>query len=129
MSSRNSCRVRSDFDNNMGKNYCNSRLFESEIPEYFKMRMKLYYKNEFADWPDILCVQDVSNMIGYDKTTIGDWLNQRRISKVKISNVRYVNKDCLIDYLCSEVFDSVYRKSDWHKEHIKIFKQWKKAGR
>jgi hypothetical protein len=90
--------------------------------------MKLYFEKEFADCPDVLSVQDVSNMIGYDKTTIGNWLNERRLSKVRVSNVRYVNKNQLLDYLCSEDFDSVYRKSDWHKQHVEIFKQWKKSS-
>ncbi|MBQ6018024.1 MAG: helix-turn-helix domain-containing protein [Clostridiales bacterium] len=113
---------------NTKKRSCNSRLFTSDIPEYFKGRMAFYFRSEFADYPELIRIRDVAQMTGYCKEQIGEWANEGLIGFVVISNVRYINKSNLIDFLCTEDFDSVYRKSKWHKQHIEIFREWKKKS-
>ena len=113
----------------MTERFCNTRIFDTEIPELFKRRMKRYYENEFADQPDLLTVMDVVNLIGYEKTCVGKWVNEGKLRNVTISNVRYVSKAYLIDYLCTDEFDSIFRKTQWHKEHVEIFRKWKRSSR
>ncbi len=104
----------------------NTRLFPSTIPVVFKKRMEFYFTSEFADYPELIRIRDVAEMIGYGKEQIGEWTNEGMIRYVTISNVRYVCKSNLILFLCTEDFDSVCRKSKWHKQHIEIFREWKK---
>ena len=110
---------------NTKKRTCYTRLFTSTIPGPFKKRMAFYFTAEFAEYPELLRIRDVSNMIGYCKEQIGEWVNEGLIQYVTISNVRYVSKSNLITFLCTEDFDSVFRKSQWHKKHIEVFKAWK----
>lgn len=104
---------------------CNSRLFTSTIPRNLKMRMAFYLRSEFKEYPDLLKIKDIAGMIGYGKEQIGEWANEGVLPYITVSNVRYVTKSNLIDFLCTEECDSIYRKSQWHKEHIEIFKEWK----
>lgn len=55
----------------MAERFCNTRIFDTEIPELFKRRMKRYYEEEFAEQPDLLSVLDVANLTGYSKMFIG----------------------------------------------------------
>lgn len=107
--------------------YSNTRLFPSAIPELFKKRMAFYLTSEFVDHPELIRIRDVAEMIGYGKEQVGEWANEGLIQYVTISNIRYVSKSNLIHFLCTEDFDSVCRKSKWHKQHIEIFREWKKS--
>ena len=107
--------------------YSNTRLFPSAIPELFKKRMAFYLTSEFVDRPELIRIRDVAEMIGYGKEQVGEWANEGLIQYVTISNIRYVSKSNLIHFLCTEDFDSVCRKSKWHKQHIEIFREWKKS--
>ena len=109
------------------KRTCYTRLFTSTIPGPFKKRMAFYFSSEFAEYPELLRIRDVAKMIGYCKEQIGEWANEGLIKYVTVSNVRYVSKSNLIVFLCTEDFDSVCRKSKWHKQHIEIFREWKKS--
>lgn len=107
------------------KRCCYTRLFTSDIPSFFKRRMAFYFTSEFADYPELIRIRDVAKMIGYSKEQIGEWVNEGMIRFVVISNVRYVSKSNLIDFLCTEDFDSVFRKSQWHKNTIETLRKWK----
>ena len=105
--------------------HSNSRLFPSNIPEVFKRRMAFYFTSAFAKCPELIRIRDVAEMIGYSKEQVGEWANEGLLPNVTISNIRYVSKSNLIRFLCTEDFDSVIRKSQWHKDVIEVFKEWK----
>ena len=113
----------------MTEKTCYTRIFNTVIPELFKRRMKRYYEEEFAEQPDLLSVLDVANLTGYSKMFIGKLIQEGTLRSVTASRVRYINKALLIDYLCTDEFDSILRKTYWHKKHVAIFRKWKRSSR
>ena len=100
-------------------------LLITSIPDTVRYRMSTYLTTQLAGYPDLLKARDVSAITGYGKTTIGNWLKEGRLRYTVVRRAMYISKFELIEYMCTDDYDSVCRKSLKHKELIKIIKDAK----
>ena len=74
-----------------------------------------YYEKLLADELDLITVADVIRITGYKKNTITRWV---RDGKVHVhyarANRSLFPKPFLLDFLCSEVYNNILRKSVTH---------------
>ena len=101
----------------------NPSLLVSSIPDTVRYRMSTYLTTQLAGYPDLLKVRDVSAITGYGKTTVGNWLKEGRLRYTVVRRAMYIAKFELIEYMCTEDFDSIYRKSQQHMELIRRLRE------
>ena len=71
----------------------------------------------------ILNSSDICRITGYAKTAVNNWFQSGYLIYVVIRNAKQTSKESLIDFLSSERFDKIYRKSDWHLKQIELLRQ------
>lgn len=97
---------------------------KTDIPDSNLKKMRKYYTQIFATYPDVLTAKEVSKTIGYGKTTVNNWCNKGYIKSFKRNNANHIPKAYLIEFLCSKYFRSITRKSDWHIRTLQHFSTW-----
>ena len=98
-------------------------LLITSIPNTVKYRISSYLTTQLAGYPDLLKARDVSAITGYGKTTVGNWLKEGRLRYTVVRRAMYISKFELIEYMCTEDFDGISRKSLKHKELIRVIKE------
>lgn len=76
--------------------------------------MREYYARLLHSEKEILRVIDICRITGYGKTTVNNWFNSGALCYVVIRGAKHTAKESLIDFLSSDGFDKIFRKSDWH---------------
>lgn len=83
-----------------------------------KASMHEYYSHLLSSEKEILRVSDVCRITGYGKTAVNTWFMSGSLIYVVIRNAKHTSKESLIDFMSSDAFDKIYRKSDWHLRQI-----------
>ena len=84
--------------------------------------MHEYYSQILSDEKEILRVSDICRITGYGKTIVNTWFLSGKLRYVVIRGAKHTAKENLIDFLRSDDFDKVFRKSDWHLRQIEILR-------
>lgn len=84
--------------------------------------MKEYYSKVLNSEKEILRVSDICRITGYGKTIVNTWFLPRNLRYVVIRGAKHTAKEILIDFMSSDAFDKIFRKSDWHLRQIEILK-------
>ena len=100
----------------------NPRLLISDIPDSIKQKMSFILSTHLAGYPDLLIARDISEITGYSRATVGNWLREGKMRSIIVKGKRYIPKSDLIQYMCTAEYDSICRKSQRHKELIKRIK-------
>ncbi len=79
-------------------------------------RMKLYYISKFEKAEDILSTPEIGRLTGYGKETARRWIIKGFIPAARCKERFYISKDDLIEFLCSELYAGIIRKSEVHIE-------------
>ncbi len=79
-------------------------------------RVKQYYISKFEKADDILSTPDVGRLTGYGKETVRRWIIKDFILAARCKERFYISKDDLIEFLCSELYAGIIRKSKVHIE-------------
>ena len=77
---------------------------------------------EFIDWnsiPDTISKDQFCKITGYGKTIVNTWFLSGNLRYVVIRGAKHTTKENLIDFMSSDDFDKIFRKSDWHLKQIK----------
>lgn len=56
-------------------------------------------KTMFAEYPDIVSVEDLMEMLGVGKNTAYKLINEKKIKSVNIGRIHKIPKYCVIDYI------------------------------
>ena len=78
-----------------------------------------YYSQLLHSEKEILRVIDICRITGYGKTAVNNWFISGNLRYVVIRGAKHTAKEALIDFLSSDDFDKIFRKSDWHMKQIK----------
>lgn len=97
---------------------------KTEVPEQTLEKMRLYYTELFAQYPDVLTATEISKVIGYGTTSINNWCMKGHLKSFKRNNVNHIPKVYLIEFCCSKYFRTITRKSDWHICVLQEFPRW-----
>lgn len=84
--------------------------------------MSFILSTHLAGYPDLLIARDISEITGYSRATVGNWLREGIMRSIIVKGKRYVPKSDLIHYMCTAEYDSICRKSQRHKELINRIK-------
>ena len=78
-----------------------------------------YYSQLLHSEKEILRVIDICRITGYGKAIVNTWFLSGNLRYVVIRGAKHTAKESLIDFLSSDGFDKIFRKSDWHLKQIK----------
>lgn len=100
-----------------------------KLPENIDMEMfSVYFANLYEEYPDVLNVQQVSEMIGYSSQFVIRTIQGDYLYAFLIRNSYHIPKLCVIDLMATKRYHSVVNKS---KKYIRLligFEQWKKSN-
>ena len=74
-------------------------------------------------------VSDICWITGYGKTAVNNWFISGNLIYVVIRSAKHTSKESLIDFMSSDGFDKIFRKSDWHLRQIEILRDRIKTKR
>ena len=83
-----------------------------------KEKMKGYYKNCLAKYPDLMTTQDVVRFTGYVRETVANWVNNGHLQVLTKTYTFHIPKVYLIDFLCSDYYNNLIRKTPKHMNAI-----------
>lgn len=74
-----------------------------------KFQARRFYTKMFANYPDVLTVEDATNLLGFkSQTGVIRRIHQNRIRYLKVGRNFMIPKEYLIDYLLSDWFHTDY---------------------
>ena len=76
--------------------------------------MRRWYENLLARQPDVLDAHQIARITGYGARTVSHWCNEGRLKAFSHQHTYKVPKEWLLEFLTSEDYNSITRKS---KEH------------
>lgn len=82
-----------------------------------------YYSHRLRSEKEILRIADICRITGYGKTIVNTWFLSDNLHYIIIQGAKHTTKENLIDFLSSDNFDKIFRKSDWHLSQIEIIKK------
>ena len=79
-----------------------------------RRRVRRWYENLLARQPDVLDARQISRVTGYASRTVSRWCTEGRLKSFPYQHTYKVPKEWLLEFLTSEDYNSITRKS---KEH------------
>lgn len=79
-----------------------------------KHAMTVYYKRQLQDCPDVMTVADICDFTGYNRRAVGNWCIKKRLKYITSTPRYLVPKLFLIEYLTSDWYHNIIRKSQKH---------------
>ena len=102
---------------------CSKTAFSNlTLSEQVTSSMHEYYEQLIKSERDILRVADICKITGYGKTIVNTWFLSGNLRYVVIRGAKHTTKENLIDFVSSDDFDKIFRKSDWHLRQIEIIR-------
>ena len=92
------------------------------LSDYVMSIMHEYYSQLLKPEKEILRVSDICRITGYGKTIVNTWLISGNLRSVVIRGAKHTAKENLIDFMSSDAFDKIFRKSDWHLHQLEILR-------
>lgn len=102
---------------------CSKTAFSSmPLSDHARSVMKDYYSEILRSENEILRISDICRITGYGKTIVNTWFLSGNLKYVVIRGAKHTAKEILIDFMSSDAFDKIFRKSNWHLRQIEILK-------
>ena len=102
---------------------CSKTAFSNlPLSEQVASFMHEYYEQLIRSERDILRVSDICKITGYGKTIVNTWFLSGNLRYVVIRGAKHTTKENLIDFMSSDAFDKIFKKSDWHLQQIEILR-------
>ena len=70
---------------------------------------------------EIIPTYVIAQITGYSKGYVDKWCCDEVIESMTVANRRYVRKDLLLDYLASDKYSGITKRSKKHKESVDRF--------
>ena len=95
-------------------------LVLSQSAEY---KLHKRYKSLLKNYKDLMSVSDICKLTGYSRDTVNLWCCENRFPRFKHNRIYYVPKAFLIDFFCTKEFRTISRKTKWHIQTLRDFKE------
>ena len=89
--------------------------------------MHSFYEIRLKDVPDVLSVKDVIALTGYNFRTIETWVRKGKLRAMKLWGKYQIPKIWLIDWLSSEAYNAICRKTKQHIDTLWEINGWRKG--
>lgn len=104
---------------------CSKTAFSSmPLSDNARNIMKGYYSHLLHSEKEVLRVSDICRITGYGKTIVNTWFQSGNLRYVVIRGAKHTSKEILIDFMSSDEFDKIFRKTDWHLKQIETIRQF-----
>ena len=87
------------------------------LTDAVRQRIRRWYERLLARQPDVLDARLIARVTGYGARTVSHWCNEGRLRAFSHQHTYKVPKEWLLEFLTSEDYNSITRKS---KEHYAI---------
>ena len=77
-------------------------------------RVRRWYENLLAHQPDVLDAHQIAQVTGYASRTVSRWCTEGRLKSFPYQHTYKVPKEWLLEFLTSEDYNSITRKSKAH---------------
>ena len=84
------------------------------LTDAVRQRIRRWYERLLARQPDVLNARQIARITGYGTRTVSHWCNEGRLRAFSHQHTYKVPKEWLLEFLTSEDYNSITRKS---KEH------------
>lgn len=81
--------------------------------------MRQYYEKLLSKQPDVMTVEQVANLTGYCKSSVGQWCRKQELMSLFTRQRYHIPKECLLDFLVSKYFIGIAVKSPKHQNFNK----------
>ncbi len=109
--------------------YCSGhKATKKEVPPVILEDMSDYYIDRLKAYPDVLTVQQIIVFTGYKKTAINNWCSKGWLKHFTKRRANMVPKVFFIEFLGSDHFRKIRRKTARHVKLLKGFRSWKSAN-
>lgn len=92
-------------------------------PERLQSKLSVDFKKklekEWADLPDMLWVNEVVELTGYNKNTVNHWLDKGKLKSVVVQSGRVTSKTWLIEFYCGAGNEIVLKS----REHLRLIEK------
>ena len=82
-----------------------------------KLRSRL--AKQLAKAPDVLTLQQICDITGYNRHTVSRWCTEGRLKPIMKTPTFRVPKVWLLDFLCSDDYNNICRKSRKHNQMVR----------
>ena len=86
-------------------------------------KLRKRYKSLLSNYKDLMSVSDICKLTGYSRDTVNLWCCENRFLSFKHGRNYYVPKEFLVDFFCSKEFRNITRKTKWHIQTLRDFKE------
>ena len=83
-------------------------------------RLRRLITQEWADMPDVLQLEEVSDLLGYPKNIVRSWRKELGLKSLTVSHTLYFPKKCLVEFVTSQEFHGIDPKSTKHMELLRM---------
>lgn len=77
-------------------------------------KLKAYYDKKLKVYQDVMSVKDIIDLTGYSKSAVNNWISLGKLKAFHINNRFLVPKPYLLEWLLSEEYNTIERKSKKH---------------
>jgi hypothetical protein len=95
---------------------------EGILSEDDTKKAQTYYENILLEYDDVLSIWDIHLITGYGKETIRKWIIKGYIVAVKVREEFKVSKEDFVDFVTSQMYCNIFRKTQKHKADIAAIK-------
>ena len=95
-------------------NYAKANAPVSDCSKKEKSKIRFYYEKVFESAPDKISINEVSELLGYNRNSVIRWVNNNVISAVKIKERYFVAKDDLLSFVVSDYYMNIFDRSEKH---------------
>ena len=123
------CQEKNDTDISSAevKKASRSVLIKALMTEH-PVAVRRYFARKMAAYHDVMNVTEVTDFIGYNRKTIGRWISTGKLKALKSMNKHMIPKIYLLDFMMTDAFNEIVRKTPKHSEMVQELIQ-KKARR
>ena len=80
--------------------------------------VRQFYEKKLAHKPDVVGVACVADFTGYNRRTVGDWIRDGKLKALTLPHKYVIPKCYLLDWLCSDEYNGINRKSKTHVDTL-----------
>ncbi len=77
-----------------------------------------FYKQILTHYPDLLTPDEISDITGYSCRTVSRWCHRGELKAIMIRPKIRVPKVFLLEFLTSDVYQNIRKKSKQHRQHL-----------
>lgn len=81
--------------------------------------VRAWYGRKLCRWPDLLRAEEIARITGYHPHSVSRWCTEKTMPSIIVRRLLYVPKEYLLDFLTSDTYNGIHRKSRQHYDDIR----------